>query len=500
MKKSAAVILSVIFIFSAAVPAFAQDGADIDYSIENPYEGVDWDGYNRYKTELHCHTNASDGTNTLVEMVEKHYELGYDIVAVSDHGTSSYSWTEVNYVPAIKLFSTFRRGNLKVEPLSESGVAANGKSYTVKTVNGDDYYRQDGGKEMLRVPYAIENNPTSFNNAHVNSFFADYGNGVLGGTSDYETPISNIDALGGVSVINHPGEYTSARDEVYTADAYNKSSLHYKYDINKFESILTKYPSCIGIDINSKGDSRTRFDRKLWDTMLTDLAPSGRNVFAIASSDAHNLDIVDSGYVVALMPEKTSSALKDCLLSGEFFAQSRYIGNVDELHEYADALLSSDGESAKALGESMKEAADTIDGEISENNKQSTRFSFEAGALCAYISEIEVDDEADTITVSGENILYVRWISDGSVIAEGNTVDLDECEGLGSYVRAEIISEGAVTYTQAFPLKYGGMREASSVKVIDMGSAASLICDTLIKILGSLDGIFDVILKLMGAV
>ena len=45
---------------------------------------------------------------------------------------------------------------------------------------------------MLRVPYGIENNPTSFNNSHVNSWFVDYGNGVLGGTSDYETPIKNV--------------------------------------------------------------------------------------------------------------------------------------------------------------------------------------------------------------------------------------------------------------------------------------------------------------------
>ena len=62
---------------------------------------------------------------------------------------------------------------------------------------------------MLRVPYGIENNPTSFNNSHVNSWFVDYGNGVLGGTSDYETPIKNVEELGGLSVINHPGEYTA---------------------------------------------------------------------------------------------------------------------------------------------------------------------------------------------------------------------------------------------------------------------------------------------------
>ena len=57
---------------------------------------------------------------------------------------------------------------------------------------------------MLRVPYGVENNPTSFNNAHVNSWFVDYGHKVIGGTSNYERPISNVDKLGGLSVINHP--------------------------------------------------------------------------------------------------------------------------------------------------------------------------------------------------------------------------------------------------------------------------------------------------------
>lgn len=499
MKKFSAVLLSIIFIFSAAIPVFAADG-DTDYAITNPYANVDWTNYNRFKTELHCHTTGSDGADTLPESVEKHYELGYDILAISDHGITNYSWTEPSYTPVVKFAMMFRKGNLPVKALEKSGTAANGKSYTVTTVNGDDYYAQADGKTMLRVPFAIENNPTSFNNAHVNSFFADYGNGILGGTSDYETPISNIDRLGGISVINHPGEYTNARDEVLTSDAYNKADRHYKYDINKFENILNKYSTCIGIDVNSKGDSRTRFDRKLWDTMLTDMAPSGRNVFGIASSDAHNLNIINSGYVIALMPEKTSAALQNCLANGEFFAQSRYIGNVDELTAYAQGLSASADATAQKIGADMQEAVDAINSEIKENNKQGTIFSFEENAKCAYIDSIAVDDDDDTITLSGSDMLYVRWISDGRVIAEGNKIDLDECENIGSYVRAEIISEGAVTYTEPFLLKYDGMPSAAEIKAVDFGKPVSVICDTIIKIAGKLEPLFDMILKAIGIV
>lgn len=502
MKKFSALLLSILFLFTAIIPAFAADGdsGDIDYTISNPYENVDWDSYNRYKTELHCHTTGTDGADTLPEMIEKHYELGYDIVAISDHGVTNYSWTELSYTPVVKFAMMFRKGKLPVKALSENGVAANGKAYSMTTVNGDDYYAQEDGNTMLRVPYAIENNPTSFNNAHVNSFFVDYGNGILGGTSDYETPIRNIDKLGGISVINHPGEYTSTRYEVFSDDAYNKSTLKYKYDINKFENLLSNYSTCIGIDVNSKGDARTRFDRKLWDILLTDLAPAGRNVFAVASSDAHVLSIVNSGYVVALMPEKTSSALQDCLASGEFFAQSRYIGNIDELTAYAAGLLASDNAKANEVGAAMQEAADAIYTETTENNSQATIFSFEEDAACAYIDSITVDNDADTITISGSDMLYVRWISDGQVVAEGNSIALDECENIGSYVRAEIISEGAVTYVEPFLLQYDGMPSAAEISSVDLGKPVSVICDTIIKIAGKLAPVIDMLLKAMGIV
>ncbi len=500
-KKLTCVILSVILVTCTAVPAFATEVAEADVvaeaeaedtvTIVNPYENVDWDTYYRYKADLHCHTNATDGNDTLKEMVEKHYELGYDILAISDHGTTSYSWTEEDVVPILKTFLMFRKGVSSLEVLDESGTAANGKSYTVTEVDGDDYYAQEGGQTMLRVPYAIENNPTSFNNAHVNSFFVDYGNGILGGTSDYVTPIKNVDALGGISVINHPGEYTNARDEVYTEDAYDRSSLHYNYVINKFEDLLMTYDTCIGIDINSKGDSRTRFDRKLWDILLTDLAPYGRNVYAVATSDAHNLDIVNSGYIIALMPENTSEALQNCLANGEMLPGSRYIGNVDELRIYASML------EGTTLGDEMQATVDQIDYEIETNGKQSTRFVFDEDAEAPYISSIEVDDSENTITINGEGIECVRWISQGETVGEGNEIDIDTC-GAESYIRAEIIGEGGITYTEAFLLDDGSTDEYNE-KFIDFGFLAGIL-DPIIRCFSVFNGLFSVVLKIMGVI
>ena len=480
MKKFLSILMCIALVVTMAVPVFA---SDVDYAITNPYADVEWDAYNAYKADLHSHTNASDGDNTLVEMVERHYELGFDIHAVSDHGTVNYSWIENNsYDATIKLIMMVKEGKSSIVVPGLADVAANGKNYKVDTVDGDEYYSQEDGKAMLRVPFANEQNPTSLNNAHVNTFFVDFGHGRLGGTSDYESVISAVDELGGVSVINHPGEYTSARDELLTAEAYEEGK--YGYYIDKFENLLVNNDSCLGIDINSKGDSRTRFDRKLWDIMLSDLAPAGRNVYAIASTDAHNLKIVDSGYVVALMPELTSAALKDCLLSGNFFAQSCYVGNVDELQAYSAALLASDNATANAVGQAMKEVADQSLAEI-ENGDSGSQYRFAEGATCVTVNGIAVDDAEDSITVTADDALYIRWISDGKVVAEGATIDLDECENIGSYVRAEIISEGAVTYTQAFLLEYDGMPEAdinANFKDIDAGLLGFI--DNIVRALG----------------
>ncbi|MCQ2463381.1 MAG: PHP domain-containing protein, partial [Clostridia bacterium] len=286
VRKITAVICVLLLaggIFGICVNA---ENGDVDYTVNNPYADVNWKTVKQFKADLHSHTTASDGNNTLKEMTEAHYDKGFDIVAVTDHGVTDYGWTKANTIPAMKVVVVaFKDRPAFIQVLDENGgEAGNGNTYSLVTKNGDDYYYQtDGegtqGKYMMRVPYGIENNPSSINNAHVNSWFADYGNGRMGGTSDYVTPIAGVDRLGGLSVINHPGEYTNARDEVYTEDAYNEKNISYKYIIQKFAGILMNYDTCIGIDCNSKGDSRTRFDRKLWDILLQKVVPSGRNVF-----------------------------------------------------------------------------------------------------------------------------------------------------------------------------------------------------------------------------
>ena len=465
-KAVIAIILTALMCIPFSLFAFAAT-TDGEYTITNPYANIDWENINQYKTALHTHTNASDGNDTLKASVERHSQTGFDIVATTDHGTVNYSWTESNPNKLIYgVMSLVGKTEGDLVYLGNEGTFSDGTSYTHETsANGDDFIVLSDSSRILRVPFGIENNAVSVN-AHVNSWFADYSDNSI---TTYEDAVKGVDKNGGVCVINHPGEYTKARYEIHSEDAYNENSVVYSYYINKFASLISNYDSCIGIDINSKGDNRTRFDRILWDNLLIRFSANGENVYAIASSDAHQLSVIDTGYTLVLMEDLTGAALKDSLLSGEFFAASHCIGNYDELVDIAAALKEFYGETelynavysvvvdmdAKIYGiengeydadESIGITYSTLDGN-----------GFNTSSTDPRVTSIIVNEATDEITVNTSDALLVRWISDGNLIctqkAGEATIDLNDYKDvLGDYVRFEVFGEGGIVYSQAFLL------------------------------------------------
>ena len=448
-NKILALILATTMAFGGCVVASAAE--DVNYTINNPYETVDFDNWGQYKADLHCHTTASDGDNTLTEMVEEHYAQGYDALAITDHGIVSRNWTTVNSRNYFKIGLGIKNGAIpKVNPLTE-------ERYQEIATGADR-----DGRPMVEIPMGIEQNPTSFNNAHVNSWFTEYGDGLMGGTSNYAEVISQVDATGGLSVINHPGEHTSAKEEDCQADAYNEDDVWYSYVINKFTDILTTYDSCIGIDINSKKDGRTKYDRKLWDILLGKVVPTGRNVFAVATTDAHQLDKVGCAWTSLCMPENNAENIRTCLENGAFFAVSRYIKNEEELAQF-----------------SLETGIDWGT-EFEQEDRDDT-------VPAPKVTDISVDETNDTISLSVENALTVHWIADGKVIHVGNTIDLDDySDQIGSYVRAEAFGHGGVLYTQAFTLEYDNAPEAESSFFFDFGNILTEIKYCLIDMCNSI--------------
>ena len=498
MKKTRAVfslLLCAAMLFSGFV--FPVSSADktavgrIDYTITNPYADVDWAQTNQYKTALHTHTNASDGSITLKQSIETHYLQGFDIVATTDHGINNKSWVRAedsDYHFIHDMLALLKRNEGELDYLGTSGSFDNcGARYTLtREANGDGYLTVNGdgaARTILRLPNGIENNAVSIN-AHVNSWFCDYQNNAV---NDYVDALKGVSKAGGICVINHPGEYTKARNDLTEDEAYDESNLIYRYYINKFYGLIQKYPVCLGLDVNSKGDGRTRYDRKLWDIMLTRSTPGGKNIFAIASSDAHQCDKINTGYARLLMTDLTSAQAKEALKNGTFFACSYCNGNQKDLEnilEYLEKYYGTDGELYAKVKETV-EAMRTRVANVANGTEKKKSSAADPIRLIdsdgyfhgteTYITAVTADNDADTITVKTENAKLVRFIADGKIIAVMKaedgvcTLDLNAySDQLGAYVRAEVFGEGGFLYTQPLLLCYDGMPEAKDYHWINI--------------------------------
>jgi len=369
--------------------------------IQNPYKDVNWSADQPRRTQLHTHTTASDGKQTMAGALESYYAAGYDFVAVTDHGLIDRGWADPNYRPVFKAFwnlfagdGIFAAKNNKNRPIVIQGLT---EARLKEMAEGAGR----GGRGMVRVPFGIEHNhPT--HKMHVNSWFVDWGNVIPGGGNDYATVVRNINRKGGLTQINHPSD-----------TRYIKEGVFSDYYIKKVQRLLEKYPSLLGIEL------KAGTDRALWDILLANLAPTGRNVLGTATSDSHNADSVDTRWIWALMPACTLENLRTCLEAGAFFSAVR-----------------SDAAAAQPM-----------------------------------ITEITVQD--GTITITAENHETIQWISNGSVIAEGASLSLPEAKAqLGAYVRAEVTGAGGTISTQPFLLSYEGMPSGNPVprKFVDYDS------------------------------
>ena len=261
MKKT----LRIISLFLALImlmPCISASAQKEDnYKINNPYASVDFENWKAYKAQLHCHTNASDGYLTVKELVQASYDLGYDVLAITDHGTNNRGWNkQPQLVPIIRLIKYERTQLAPIEPLSDTEyeMYLNG---TAKTTNGT--VRENG---MLDVPLGNELNfATPFADCHLTGYYSEYGQSLMGVFGDYETPSKGVKDTGGISMLSHIGEY------VYIdKDSYNYVGQPVdEYYVNKFARLfIDNAGSSVGMGINSATDGHTRCDSILYDQIL----------------------------------------------------------------------------------------------------------------------------------------------------------------------------------------------------------------------------------------
>jgi len=377
------------------------------YKIKNPYENVMpliSDSDYHYKTNLHTHSTYSDANNTMADMIFGFYDNDFDILAFAEHGILGKEWNvEPSIIPLFR-FQYIWHGKRRYLTDDEYSAILDG-SY--KTQNNSRTKKRG----LMCVPDVIEANMFTLMKNHVNGYFTnDVYEGVFGKENDFEGPIATIEKSGGISHINHPTDWLGAYKDA--------SCARVPENIAFFADLFRRYKSCVGMEVLNMYDRPNRSDRILWDELLMTLIPEGeRIVWGFSNSDAHRVTEIDTAFMDFILPEYSLANLRKAMENGNFFAIARYAKN--------------------ELGE-----------------------DFEGKGPYPKVMGIEVDDEADTITVKGINCNAIEWIADGEIIQSetaeknGEMVSViklaDYSDKISCYVRFQLKGDGGICLAQPF--------------------------------------------------
>lgn len=414
MKKTLSIILSALFLLSAfAVPSFAAK----DYKIVSPYEDVIWNGENAwsaYKGNLHTHSTVSDADMDYNEMIINHYNQGYDFLAMTDHGVTGKAWNEEPTHLPLYLYQ-YIIGNKTTRLTDEEFEGITSGTYPV-----DGKAR---GKGMTCVTGGNELNALTITKCHVNGMFlpAHAGDNYLGYENDHEGAVKLAEEAGGISFINHPGDWLhSNRDISVVSDPEN---VHY------FSDIILKYDTCLGMEVFNERNSVTPYDRILWDNILMECLPYGKNVIGFSNNDAHIYNHIDSSFSVFMMEENTPEKVKETMESGAFFMVTRILRDNDKIGP-------------------------------------SEEFNY-INSETPYPEFTELSVSGHTVTVKAKNCNNIQWIANGNVIAGTQiaqsadeteyVIDLDTINGAEDfqYIRCELLGDGGMTLSQALVIDDG---------------------------------------------
>ena len=411
-RKAIALLLSLILCLSFGTVSLAADSEAADYTITNPYADVIWSGENAwgaYKGSLHSHSTYSDADETLETMVKEAYRQDYDFLAISDHGVTGVDWDKSPFIHPLYLYQLLL-GNSFAHLTTEEYEAIKNGTY------------ENRGKIMVPVLGANEFNNLSLSKNHVNGHFLDSyeGNAFPGAENErgYEQAIKYIDEHGGLSYINHPGDWLETNE--------NPAAVDDAENISFFGDLILSYDSCLGIEILNEDNGPTGYDRILWDNLIMYCIPYGKTVIGFSNTDAHNVSKIDSSFSVFMMEENTAENIEATMQSGAFFGITRCLRANDRIGPYE---------------------------EIDVINK---------GLPYPMFTDISVDGHS--VAVSTTDADTIQWIANGKVIATADvsdggsyTLNLDEIEGAEDflYIRAELFGKGGLCCSQAFVIEKG---------------------------------------------
>ncbi len=259
-----------------------------------------------------------------------------------------------------------------------------------------DYGKSPEQLGMVPIP----GNELSRHN-HNLSLFTEYPSPVREAPTDrLHTSIQEVAQTGGLNVLAHPGRYWEPGDDRVPDDA-----------LAKYMGLFYRYDTLVGMEVHNQ-TNRYPQDRRLWDALLEALMPE-QPVWGLANDDSHEDLHIGLNANWFPLPTLSAPAVQEAMENGRFYFST--------VTTHPDAW--------QDLGRAPR------------------------------ITDVTYDRSANTLTLAAEvegtpvEDSQVRWISNrGEVVARGRRIALDKTEGLTTYLRAEVRSEGALTYTQPFGL------------------------------------------------
>ncbi|MDR0845077.1 MAG: hypothetical protein LBN71_07635, partial [Tannerella sp.] len=335
----------------------------------NAYQNVNWNTTGRYKGNFHTHTSQSfDDEMLCQEVIDRYHSKDYRILALTDHDVNTFPWNMLDAFDE----NLENRDPVQMGMLSFTGVELSKDSR-------NNWSESTGGE---------------FN--HHNDFFTGRkGQEFMSLQESY----AYTQKLGGLQIINHPGQYWKP-ETTYDNAHWEKNSP--AWHARNF----TTYESLIGLEVYNQGDKWTS-DRVLWDQILSITMP-GRPVYGYSNDDSHNVSQYFRNYQFMLMSDFSIPALKEAMRKGQ------------------------------------------------------TYFSYEPGgsgeAKAPLINSITIDDENETVTIDTPD-RAVYWIAgtdknpsagnaSSTVVGYGKTFNFSGFQG--NYIRAMIKNQYGETCTQPF--------------------------------------------------
>ncbi len=254
---------NLVFVLVATLTITVFSGCSASWDIDNPYDQVNWKRHGQYKANFHTHTTRSDGRINPHTVVDHYHELGYNILAITDHNLVTYPWTNFSMMQPSQ-----RSINLMA---SQSDLMPGHLNY------------EDRDPRLLGM-IDIEANELSSHH-HMGSFFNNHKRPVYGQSVDFtvteQESIEDVAAKNGIVMLYHPGRYDRTTDW--------------------YVNIYTTYDHVFGLEVYNQGD-RYPEDRLMWDSILTYTLPE-RQVWAFSNDDMHVESHIGRNWNIMLLPE-----------------------------------------------------------------------------------------------------------------------------------------------------------------------------------------------------